>query len=136
MQLKNVVSIPVPAIHYPRIPSLYPTIISSTVADLTKSSNCPHPYSSECHIRIPSVDNELQKLPKLSTLPTLPKFKQACTAPSGHKKTGRLSSSGFFCGEGGIRTPGSSQINGFQDRRNRPLCHLSKSSAFALGLQR
>ena len=29
------------------------------------------------------------------------------------------------CGEGGIRTPGSSQINGFQDRRNRPLCHLS-----------
>ena len=31
-----------------------------------------------------------------------------------------------FCGEGGIRTPGSSQINGFQDRRNRPLCHLSK----------
>ena len=42
----------------------------------------------------------------------------------------------LFCGEGGIRTPGSSQINGFQDRRNRPLCHLSKSSAFALGLQR
>ena len=41
-----------------------------------------------------------------------------------------------FSGEGGIRTPGSSQINGFQDRRNRPLCHLSKSSAFALGLQR
>ena len=31
----------------------------------------------------------------------------------------------FCCGEGGIRTPGSSQINGFQDRRNRPLCHLS-----------
>ena len=31
----------------------------------------------------------------------------------------------LFSGEGGIRTPGSSQINGFQDRRNRPLCHLS-----------
>ena len=30
------------------------------------------------------------------------------------------------CGEGGIRTPGASQLNGFQDRRNRPLCHLSK----------
>ena len=29
-------------------------------------------------------------------------------------------------GEGGIRTPGASQLNGFQDRRNRPLCHLSK----------
>ena len=29
-------------------------------------------------------------------------------------------------GETGIRTPGTSQFNGFQDRRNRPLCHLSK----------
>ena len=28
-------------------------------------------------------------------------------------------------GERGIRTPGPSQANGFQDRRNRPLCHLS-----------
>ena len=31
-----------------------------------------------------------------------------------------------FSGERGIRTPGTSQYNGFQDRRNRPLCHLSK----------
>ena len=30
-----------------------------------------------------------------------------------------------LCGEGGIRTPGTSPFNGFQDRRNRPLCHLS-----------
>ena len=30
------------------------------------------------------------------------------------------------CGEGGIRTPGTSQYAGFQDRCNRPLCHLSK----------
>ena len=39
-------------------------------------------------------------------------------------------------GETGIRTPGTSQYNGFQDRRNRPLCHLSKTpllrSAFLL----
>ncbi len=28
-------------------------------------------------------------------------------------------------GKRGIRTPGPSQVNGFQDRRNRPLCHLS-----------
>ncbi len=28
-------------------------------------------------------------------------------------------------GERGIRTPGGSHLNGFQDRRNRPLCHLS-----------
>ena len=28
-------------------------------------------------------------------------------------------------GEGGIRTPGSFRPNGFQDRRDRPLCHLS-----------
>ena len=32
------------------------------------------------------------------------------------------------CGERGIRTPGTSQFNGFQDRRNRPLCHLSSKS--------
>ncbi len=32
----------------------------------------------------------------------------------------------FSCGETGIRTPGTSRYNGFQDRRNRPLCHLSK----------
>ncbi len=28
-------------------------------------------------------------------------------------------------GERGIRTPGSFHFNGFQDRRIRPLCHLS-----------
>ena len=32
---------------------------------------------------------------------------------------------GYKCGKGGIRTPGPSQVSGFQDRRNRPLCHLS-----------
>jgi hypothetical protein len=26
---------------------------------------------------------------------------------------------------GGIRTPGALQLNGFQDRRIRPLCHSS-----------
>ena len=30
-----------------------------------------------------------------------------------------------FCGERGIRTPGPITVNGFQDRRIRPLCHLS-----------
>ena len=42
----------------------------------------------------------------------------------------RALSDSFFilvCGERGIRTPGASQLNGFQDRRNRPLCHLSSS---------
>ena len=33
----------------------------------------------------------------------------------------------IYCGEGGIRTPGPVTVNGFQDRRNRPLCHLSKT---------
>ena len=36
-----------------------------------------------------------------------------------------------FCGERGIRTPGTSQFNGFQDRRDRPLCHLSNDIAFS-----
>ena len=31
----------------------------------------------------------------------------------------------LYCGEGGIRTPGASQLNSFQDCRNRPLYHLS-----------
>ncbi len=40
-----------------------------------------------------------------------------------------LTYSGFgfaIGGERGIRTPGTSQYVGFQDRCNRPLCHLSK----------
>ena len=32
------------------------------------------------------------------------------------------------CGERGIRTPGPVTVNGFQDRRNRPLCHLSAAN--------
>ena len=30
-----------------------------------------------------------------------------------------------FSGGGGIRTPGDLRLNGFQDRRIRPLCHSS-----------
>ena len=45
-----------------------------------------------------------------------------------------------YCGETGIRTPGTSRYNGFQDRRNRPLCHLSKtlfkSALFSKAMQR
>ena len=37
-----------------------------------------------------------------------------------------------FCGEGGIRTPGPVKVNGFQDRRNRPLCHLSGRFRFSV----
>ena len=32
----------------------------------------------------------------------------------------------MYCGERGIRTPGGVTLNGFQDRRIRPLCHFSK----------
>ena len=34
-----------------------------------------------------------------------------------------------FCGERGIRTPGTLLYNGFQDHRIRPLCHLSKEES-------
>ena len=34
----------------------------------------------------------------------------------------------FFGGERGIRTPGPLTVNGFQDRRIRPLCHLSAAN--------
>jgi hypothetical protein len=33
----------------------------------------------------------------------------------------------LFRREGGIRTPGPVTVSGFQDRRNRPLCHFSRS---------
>lgn len=36
-----------------------------------------------------------------------------------------LSKSIDLSGERGIRTPGGVTLNGFQDRRIRPLCHLS-----------
>ena len=42
----------------------------------------------------------------------------------------------IFCGEGGIRTPGGLHLNGFQDRRNRPLCHLSGVGFGKNGLQK
>ena len=35
----------------------------------------------------------------------------------------------IFSGERGIRTPGASQHDGFQDRCNRPLYHLSNEKA-------
>src|SRR5690606_8120588 len=35
------------------------------------------------------------------------------------------------CGERGIRTPGPVTVNGFQDRRIRPLCHFSFAICFS-----
>lgn len=34
----------------------------------------------------------------------------------------------LYCGENGIRTPGTRRYNGFRDRHNRPLCHLSNTA--------
>jgi hypothetical protein len=38
---------------------------------------------------------------------------------------------GLFSRGGGIRTPGPVTVSGFQDRRNRPLCHSSGSGCYA-----
>ena len=35
-------------------------------------------------------------------------------------------------GETGIRTLGRLPFNGFQDRRNRPLCHLSVANSITI----
>ena len=43
----------------------------------------------------------------------------------GHKKRSDFIQSLQFRGERGIRTPGTLLYNGFQDRRDRPLCHFS-----------
>jgi hypothetical protein len=40
-------------------------------------------------------------------------------------KKAALEAAFIICGERGIRTPGPLTVNGFQDRRIRPLCHLS-----------
>jgi hypothetical protein len=37
----------------------------------------------------------------------------------------------LISGERGIRTPGGVTLNGFQDRRIRPLCHLSGANVSA-----
>lgn len=37
-------------------------------------------------------------------------------------------------GETGIRTLGRLPFNGFQDRRNRPLCHLSVGDPIAMSI--
>ncbi len=50
------------------------------------------------------------------------------TLPHQYFKHGAISSSEISSqtgGEGGIRTPGPRRVNGFQDRRFRPLSHLS-----------
>ena len=44
-----------------------------------------------------------------------------------HEKSQALCAWLSCCGEWGIRTPGTSRYNGFQDRRNRPLCQLSEA---------
>jgi hypothetical protein len=55
---------------------------------------------------------------------TLLMLKLRCAKP-GNKKARLKSGFKKAGGEGGIRTPGPVTVNGFQDRRNRPLCHLS-----------
>ena len=52
--------------------------------------------------------------------------------PHQQKKAIPKNRNSFFCGEGGIRTPGPVKVNGFQDRRNRPLCHLSDRFRFSV----
>jgi hypothetical protein len=46
-------------------------------------------------------------------------------APRARKEQKVLRDAAVSGGEGGIRTPGTLRFNGFQDRRIRPLCHLS-----------
>ena len=42
--------------------------------------------------------------------------------------------SAYYGGRGGIRTPGTSRFNGFQDRRDRPLCHPSGAVKLVIAL--
>ncbi len=51
-----------------------------------------------------------------------------------NKKPSNFSITRFtiVCGEIGIRTPGTSRFNSFQDCRNRPLCHFSRGDKIKL----
>ena len=66
----------------------------------------------------------------LLVIPT-PCQERPCKAPYTQKEEWNRERSFFFsclslpCGKRGIRTPGASQLAGFQDRCNRPLYHLS-----------
>ncbi len=52
-------------------------------------------------------------------------LKQKTTENKKALKSLILSALAFHCRERGIRTPGPVTVSGFQDHRNRPLCHLS-----------
>ena len=54
-----------------------------------------------------------------------PKIKRGLLKSAKKKSPVNLSTYRTLCGERGIRTPGTSQYAGFQDRCIRPLCHLS-----------
>ena len=106
----------------------------------------PHPHSRGFAVRIPHRD--LLPHPSQGFVPT--SLSGICShiplsqgfAPVGRtslpacggalqdttKNRVQVNLTRFFavsCGERGIRTPGPVKINGFQDRRIRPLCHLS-----------
>ena len=53
------------------------------------------------------------------------KLKADLSAEARNKKPAFAKASVGEGGERGIRTPGGLHLNGFQDRRIRPLCHLS-----------
>src|SRR5690606_36280951 len=49
----------------------------------------------------------------------------SCFSPLRGRRFAAFGRAVRYGGEGGIRTPGPSRANGFQDRRFRPLSHLS-----------
>ena len=55
-------------------------------------------------------------------------------ALNGHHTVWKLDEGPSMTGGGrGIRTPGAVRLNGFQDRRNRPLCHPSAAQRIGEG---
>ena len=58
-----------------------------------------------------------------------PFLRQQAAAEGSQNKKEHVCTCSFVCGERGIRTPGGVTLNGFQDRRIRPLCHLSNEDA-------
>ena len=91
-----------------------------------------------------SVRRERDSNPRYLSVRRFSRPVHSTTLPSLHRvfeiavlavKSNHLKAS-LHCGERGIRTPGTSQYAGFQDRCIRPLCHLSnKGNAIDVALQ-
>ena len=85
--------------------------------------------------RLPSLQRPLQRAGDFSGREVATDGTEACADPNEENPeipSKMQENQGFMSGEREIRTPGTLRYAGFQDRCNRPLCHLSGADAIAI----